>query len=525
MARRILFITTDQQRFDALGCNGGLVARTPVVDALAAEGVRYNRALPSNVVCMPSRSSMITGQHVSTHGVWMNGVALPVHAPSIATDLWREGFRTALVGKAHFEPFLDPFALYTENVLANADKETEWRPNAHGDMEPHRGFEHLEFATHNAMGPLHYAKWIQAEHPEAAGMFFPIITRQLQVNHEGGGDTGAPQVHHNPVPREWYHTEWVADRAINWLSAQNDDDNLFCWISFPDPHHAWDPPASELHRVNWRELDLPAGYISDPAERERILGLKPAHWLAWYNGEFVSNFEAPKEWVPNTLTADQVREVNAMAHIENELIDEAIGRILDMVKKRGWWDDTDVVFTTDHGEFQGDFGLLFKGPYHVDSLMRLPLIWRPAPNRIGGAMSPTTVDTPVSLVSLASTFAHIAGLPQPSYAEAARLPVSDIEAEVLGHERVFTEWDSVLFGKIVSQRTITRGSWVCTKTLPGSLHDGTDGELYNLADDPLQHNNLWHSASHRTIRNELLDEIREYMPVPASPRRDCNAPV
>jgi hypothetical protein len=90
---------------------------------------------------------------------------------------------------------------------------------------------------------------------------------------------------------------------------------------------------------------------------------------------------------------------------------------------------------------------------------------------------------------------------------------------------VFTEWDSVLFGKIVSQRTITRGNWVCTKTLPGSVHDGTDGELYNLADDPLQHNNLWHSAHHRVIRDELLDEIREFLPVTVSPRRDCNAPV
>ena len=86
MARRILFITTDQQRFDALGCNGGTVARTPVVDSFAKEGIRYNRALPSNVVCMPSRSSMITGQHVSTHGVWMNGVPLTQDAPSIASD-------------------------------------------------------------------------------------------------------------------------------------------------------------------------------------------------------------------------------------------------------------------------------------------------------------------------------------------------------------------------------------------------------------------------------------------------------
>src|SRR6476660_10293975 len=78
MGRRILFVTTDQQRYDTLGCNGGQIGRTPVVDALAAQGIRYERAIPQSVVCMPSRSTMLTGQHPSTHGVWMNGVPLPV---------------------------------------------------------------------------------------------------------------------------------------------------------------------------------------------------------------------------------------------------------------------------------------------------------------------------------------------------------------------------------------------------------------------------------------------------------------
>mgnify|MGYP002480687238 CR=1 FL=1 len=108
MGRKILFITTDQQRYDALGCNGGGIARTPVIDALARNGIVYDRAHPQNVVCMPSRSTMLTGQHVSTHGVWMNGVPLSSDAPSIASDLRRSGYRTALIGKAHFEPFIDP---------------------------------------------------------------------------------------------------------------------------------------------------------------------------------------------------------------------------------------------------------------------------------------------------------------------------------------------------------------------------------------------------------------------------------
>ena len=150
MGRKILFVTTDQQRYDTLGCNGGTLSRTPVVDALAATGIRYERAHPQSVVCMPSRSTMLTGQYPSTHGVWMNGVPLPVDAPSVAAELHRHGYTTALVGKAHFEPFMDPFGRFVENSVARSGEETLPSRWADGTVGPHRGFDHLEFATHGA---------------------------------------------------------------------------------------------------------------------------------------------------------------------------------------------------------------------------------------------------------------------------------------------------------------------------------------------------------------------------------------
>ena len=76
-----------------------------------------------------------------------------------------------------------------------------------------------------------------------------MLDADLEVNAAGGGDTGAPQVQDNPVPRDCYHTDWVADRAIAWLDGLQADDDWFCWVSFPDPHHPWDPPPSELGRV------------------------------------------------------------------------------------------------------------------------------------------------------------------------------------------------------------------------------------------------------------------------------------
>jgi arylsulfatase A-like enzyme len=526
MGRKILFVTTDQRRYDTLGCNSGTVGRTPVVDRLAAVGVRYERAVPQSVVCMPSRSTMLTGQHPSTHGVWMNGVALPVDAPSVAAVLHDAGYRTALVGKPHFEPFLDPFGRFAENGLAGWGVPTVESPWPGGRCGPHRGFDHLEFATHVPVGPLHYARWMETTHPEAAAAFYAVLDADLEVNADGGGDTGAPQVWHNPVPRGWYHTDWVADRTIAWLDGLDADDDWFCWMSFPDPHHPWDPPAEEMHRVDWRDVPLPAGYPEDRAERERIIDAKPRHWRLWYDGDVVSNYEAPTRWVPATLTADQIREVNARNAVEVELIDEAVGRVMAAVAARGWADDLDVVFTTDHGELQGDFGLLFKGPYHVDALMRLPLVWRPAPSA-GGA--PAVVTRPVGLVDLAPTFCVIAGLPAAPWMEGAPLPPDDAAAVASDHAggRVVTEWDSEVLGVAVHLRTVTRAGWVCTAYGPGTVHDGSEGELYDMADDPLQRVNRWDDPACRAVRDDLVGDLVEHARArPArAPRLPVEAPV
>ncbi len=514
MGRKILFVTTDQQRYDTLGCNGGALARTPVVDRLAAAGIRYERAHPQSTVCMPSRSTMLTGQHPSTHGVWMNGIPLPTDAPSVAATLRDAGYRTALIGKAHFQPYLDPFLRFVENALGRE-----------GTVPPggqHRGFEHLEFATHGATGPMHYTRWLFENHPEAFGGFYPVLDGSFQVNAEGGGDTGAPQVKVNPIDPGWYHTDWVAQRTIDWIDSLADDDDFFCWMSFPDPHHPWDPPQSEVGRIDWREVPLPPGYPEDPARREAILDAKPRHWRMWYDGQLVSNYEAPAQWVPATLTADQVREVNARNAVECELIDEALGRVLGRIAARGWEQDLDVIFTTDHGELQGDFGLLFKGPYHVDALMRLPLVWRPAPS---AGITPSVVSRPVGLVDLAPTFCAIAVRFPEEWMQGSALPVDDTDADARGFERVLTEWDSELFGVDVHLRTVTRSGWVCTAYRPGSVHDGSEGELYDLADDPLQQRNLWDDPDRASVKTDLLADLWDHQPPPRPQRLELEAPV
>jgi arylsulfatase A-like enzyme len=521
--RNILFITTDQQRYDALGVTGNALTRTPALDALARAGVMYRRAHVQNVVCMPSRATMLTGQHPLTHGVVANGIALDEASPNVARLLAAAGYRTALVGKAHFDPHLDLLLRHRENRLA-AERSTG----------PWRGFEHVELATHGPLGGHHYAAWLWDHHPGDVAGFGAVLTGG------GGGATGAPEVTHNPIPRERYHTDWVADRTIAWLRSLSPGEPFFCWMSFPDPHHPFDPPLDELRRRgDFRDRPLPAGHPGSPERIRQILAGKPRHWLDWYEGRFRNPEGGPIAFAPARLGHDQLREIDHAIAVENELIDEAVGRVLAALRERGIDGDTDVLFTSDHGELQGDFGLLFKGPYHVESLLRVPLLWRPAP-RLG--LPPAVIDEPVGHVDLAPTFCAIAGLDAPAAMQGEALPL----APGAPRERVITTFDSQFAAVGMHLRTIYRDGMICTVYEPSTRdrggrfplyaplwlrgsaiprYDGTEGELYDLAGDPHQWENLWDDPARRALRDDLVADLRDHLPPERLPRLPQAAPT
>jgi arylsulfatase A-like enzyme len=119
------------------------------------------------------------------------------------------------------------------------------------------------------------------------------------------------------------------------------------------------------------------------------------------------------------------------------------------ISARGWERDTDVVFTTDHGEMQGDFGFIYKGPFHTDALMRLPMIWRPAPS---AGVTPAVVRQPVGQVDLAPTFCAIAGVEPAPWMQGRALPTSEDGSR----QRVLCEWDSQFPGQGMHFRRSSR---------------------------------------------------------------------
>lgn len=510
--RNILFITSDQQRYDSLGVTQNRYARTPVLDALANAGILYRRAYVQNVVCMPARTTMLTGQHPLTHGVIANGISMPDDVPNVAEQLANAGYRTALVGKAHFDPHLDARLRFSENRLA-AERSTG----------PWRGFDHVELATHGPLGGHHYADWLWTEHPSEVRGFATVLAGL------GGGETDAPEVKHNPIPREHYHTDWITDRAIAWLGALAKDEPFFCWVSFPDPHHPFDPPYSEVKKraPHFRDRALPEGRPATRDAMRRELAQKPRHWLAWFEGRFSNPEGGPAGFCPGKLSDDQLREIDATIQVENELIDDACGRLLRFLDERGVLDDTDVIFTSDHGELQGDHGLLFKGPYHVDSLMHVPLVWRPAPS---AGVHPGSSDALVGHVDLAATFCAIAGVAPASEMQGQPLPTS---LGARGHDALVVSWDSQFAQAGMHLRTLIHENTIFTEYLPSTRdagrdfglvwrlwsggkpvprYDGTEGELYDRADDPWQWQNRFDDPAYRDRREALRAYLRESLP-------------
>ena len=122
---------------------------------------------------------------------------------------------------------LDMGRNYFENRMAREDS-----------TGPYRGLERMELSMHGLMGNWHYPLWFRQNFPDEVGGFVAMLDAS------GGGETGAPELKYNPVPREHYHTDWVADRTIRVSDSLSDGEDWFVWMSFPDPHHPWDPPAA-----------------------------------------------------------------------------------------------------------------------------------------------------------------------------------------------------------------------------------------------------------------------------------------
>ncbi|MBI3971995.1 MAG: sulfatase-like hydrolase/transferase [Chloroflexi bacterium] len=344
----ILFLFTDQQRWDTIAAGGNPVIRTPVLDELCARGVRFDRAYTPSPVCVPARCSAMTGRLPHCTGCFENGSPMPdpAEVPTMMHVLRDAGYQTHATGKMHFVP-------------AGRDY----------------GFESMELSD-RAAGENTYHAFVRRRGYEA--VFNP------------GGMTGdmyyIPQV--SPVPQDVHHTAWTAERSIEFLRRRDRSRPFFLWTSFIKPHPPFTPPYP-WHTL-YRSTDVPL-----PKRPPQYQALQT--WLMRHQNRY--------KWRESGPDDNLLRTMKAYYYAEISFVDHHVGRILEALRESGELENTLIVYSSDHGELMGDYHSFGKRTF-LDSAARVPMlaVW---PGRLP---ENEVCRAPVSLIDVMPTFLEAAGI-------------------------------------------------------------------------------------------------------------------
>jgi arylsulfatase A-like enzyme len=503
----ILLITSDQQRADCFGFENPRIG-TPHIDRLARQGTRFSACITPNLVCQPSRASILTGLLPLTHGVWDNGIDLDpaVGEQGFAGTLARAGYQTAVIGKAHFS---------TKATFAPTGTPECKGSGAHyGDRwrGPYMGFGHVELTVLGHFDnpcPLerppvgHYERWLLARAPGDE------VERLYREPLAPGA--GAAQTWHSALPAAWHSSTWIADRAIRWLSGRKADAPFCAWVSFPDPHQPFDCPAPWSFQYDPKDVAL-------PAHRTRDLERRPWWYRATLEGTprladpEMRGLRAKVSRIPDQNDA-QLAEMTANYYGMISLIDHNVGRILAALDDLGGSGETLVIFTTDHGEMLGHHGLYLKGPWPLEDLLRVGLVVSGP-----GIAAARVVGEPVSTLDLAATFYDYAGTAAPREIQSRSLRLM-LEGRDDARDVAYSEWrvHPSRCGVALELRTVRTRRYKCTLEL-----DSGAGELYDLESDPRELVNLFDDAGYARLRGEMEGRIRAR---PGTVRGDLSEPV
>lgn len=338
----VLVIHVDQHRMECLGAYGNTDIRTPNIDVLAKDGVRYDNSFCPYPVCTPSRYSLLSGRYVHEHRGWTNHCTLPPGVDTFASILREAGYKTKAVGKMHFTPtYLD--LGFDELLLAEQNGPGRW------DDDYHRMLRDLGLVDGNDLEDQE-RRYRNTARPEYWETF-------------GALPSNLPDKHHS--------TTWIGDRAVETLEAWGGSGQLLM-AGFIKPHHPFDPPPE------WSDA-------YDPDKLTLLPG--------WTDSCFPHDLELSKGYFPHeNLTIPALRRVMAYYYATIEHIDREVGRMIDTLKRKGLYESTMIVFTSDHGDYMGHHHLLLKGNNMYDPLVKVPLIIKFPGNERKGAVSDALVN-------------------------------------------------------------------------------------------------------------------------------------
>ncbi len=447
----ILWICTDQQRYDTIGILGNPHIRTPNIDRLVEKGTAFLNAYCQTPICTPSRASFLTGMYPSTVHACLNGNDYwSDAAPLLPYMLSDSGYDCGLVGKLH---------------LAGTYNRYEPRKND--------GYRYFKWSS----SPIDmwekghdYADWLKKKGYSLKD-FATLPNGDKYIDIEPG------------IPGPLHQTTWCADEAIHFIEKEAKSPWLLS-VNPYDPHPPFNPPKEYLDRFDIDKMPGPHFRESDMANQERLGKV-----------DFQTFVKHPDEF--------NGKAIQAAYYAMIELIDENVGRIVAALEKSGEIENTIIIFMSDHGESLGDHGLVLKGCRFYDELTRVPLIISWPAKFKQNLRCPALVQ----LNDIMPTLLQSCGMDIPERVQGkSLLPILRGEKDPETHrDRIHCEYYRTLNPEWRPHFEGSYGTMIRNERFKLSVYHGhEEGELYDLIEDPHEFVNLWDEKDYRDIKYTLM---------------------
>lgn len=473
----IIFIMSDDHAANAISAYDGRLAdtfRTPNIDRLATEGMRLDSMFAANSICTPSRATIMTGQYSHVNEVKTLGDDIDRDRDNLAKRLQTAGYQTAMVGKWHLHTEPSGFDYY--NVLPGQGRYHNPKLKEIGD------------------------KW---------------------QDHARGGKV-----------YEGYVTDVVTDIALEWLGERKENKPFFLMLHHKAPHGLWEP--AKRHETLFEDVMIPEPDSlynrgkHGPGEDVIIDGKKGQQFGSSVSrrmeGRGLVTRMLKKDWPTGPLELDSYdwNEVTSAAYqkyLKEYLrtlvaVDENVGRVLDYLDKNGLTDDTIVIYTSDQGMLLGEHDYYDKRWIYEESI-QMPFLVRFPKNIPAG----TTRDDLLTNADIAPTLLEFAGadVPDTMQGESFKTGLLDTATET-GHEAIYYRYWLHMAHHFVPAHYGIRTDTHKLAFFYGLPLDATGSmpaptqpyfELYDLANDPLEMNNVYGLEDYAGIQAELKTQLLE----------------
>ena len=456
--QHIILILTDQQRYDTINALGFPWMRTPNLDRLVREGTAFDNCFVTAPSCVPSRASLFNGYYPHVTGILKNG---QLWQKTWVETLAAQGWHCVNLGKMHTIPYDAKAGFHERFVMENKD----------------RYYEGRWFAD----------EWDKAL--VARGQVKPSRERYRDLP-DYAQSLGA---YDWPLPKESHADFFLGDLANWWLETRPKPERLFMQIGFLGPHPPYDPvPGYADAYLNDPRVPVPDPVPSDLGDLPAFLKEKRIHDTQVDHDAVLWSM---------TPTAAQLRRLRCHYLANVTMIDEVLGRLLGTLERKGYLDESLIVFASDHGDNLGDHGLSQKWSMY-DTVTRVPaVVWAPGEVFAGQRRSELC-----QLFDLGATMLDWAGAPPPPACQAQSLLPALRGEPWAGREQVFAEQagDVVLTGARLFSM-VRDARWKLVHVL-----DSEDGQLFDVKRDPGEIDNLWNVPEQRPRRERMLQALLEW---------------